>query len=218
MISKQNFLSALLLFSGVSFVSNLIQSSYQSHYFSSREVFCIIENKDERGFDAWMRTYPEVNIFNQHNQTPLMIAAQMQMHSFVTRLLDAGAYKYYVDNFGRTARDYALIAEGNYDNSSYSSSSDSSQFWSAVGTGIVAGLCAGALYGLCKESDNASLHVSYSLYGDHYYDYCAKCSSYVGYTTDPLSLYCSTCYRAYCKQQAVVHSPYLSSYRMSDRL
>lgn len=218
MLSRLKFISRLFLVSSVVFVSNTIQPSYYSRYFSNWEVFHIIETKDERGFNAWMSTYPNVNIFNAHNQTPLMIAAQLQHYSFVTRLLDAGAHKYYVDNFGKTARDYALIAENYYNSSlSSSSSSDSSDFWGAVGAGVAAGLCTYALCALYQEAANTSVHVSYSLHGDHYYDYCAKCSAYVGYTTDPLQLYCTSCYRAYSKQQQAYNS-YSSSYRISDRL
>ena len=78
MVSKQKLFSVLLLLSGLSFVSNSIQSAYQSYYFSNKEVFQIIETKDDYRFNQWMRSRPNVNIFNEYNQTPLMIAAQVQ--------------------------------------------------------------------------------------------------------------------------------------------
>lgn len=219
MISNRKFLSVLFLFSSLSSVSK-IYTHYQSHYFSNWEVFHIVETKDERGFDAWMSTRPNVNIFNAHNQTPLMIAAQLQHYSFVTRLLDAGAIKSYVDNFGKTARDYSLIAEGYYDKSLLvdSTASDSSNVWGAVGAGVAAGLCTYALCALLQEASNQPVHVTGAFsYGHYCYDYCAKCSGYVGYTSDPLELYCSSCYRAYCKQQQA-YNQYSSSYKISDRL
>lgn len=203
MISKSKFLSILVLFCSVSFISHTVQSHYRSHYFSNAQVFHIIETRDEQGFDAWLRTYPNVNIFNIHNQTPLMIAAQLQHYSFVASLLQAGAIKGYVDNFGKTARDYSLIAESYYNKpvSHVSTYSDSSTVWSAVRTGVAAGLCTYALCALLEEACKQSVRV------DHYYDYCAKCSNYVGYTTDPLELYCSSCYRAYIKEKQV-HNQY----------
>ena len=216
MISNRAVLSMALLFFSLSLVSHSVQSSYSSHYFSNWEVFRFIETKDERGFDAWMRTYPQVNIFNEYDQTPLMIAAQLQHYSFVIRLLNAGADKYCVDNFGKTARDYALIAERYY-NASSLLSSPSSRFWESVDTGVAAGLCAYALCVLHHSADTTSIHTHYPVYGDHYYDYCTKCSSYVGYTTDPLQLYCTSCYQAYWKQQQAYNS-YSSSSRMSDYL
>ncbi len=215
MIFNCKILSIGFFFASFAFFSNTIQSSYKSHYFSNWEVFHIVETQNERKFDAWMRSYPNVNIFNVHNQTPLMIAAQLQNHYFVTKLLDAGAYKYYVDNFGKTARDYALIAEGSYDKVMLPS--DSSNVLSAVGAGIAAGLCTYALCTLFQKSASEPILRADSSSYYYYYDYCAKCSAYVGYTADPLQLYCSSCYRAYCKQQQVYNS-YQSSYRMSDRL
>lgn len=219
MISNRKILSVLLSVFSLSLISNTVQSSYRSRYFSNWEVFHIIETKDERGFDAWMSTYPNVNIFNAHNQTPLMIAAQLQHYSFVTRLLDAGAIRSYVDNFGKTAHDYALIAEAYYDTSavSGSSSSHSSNVWSAVGASVAAGLCTYALCAMLQEASNRSVYVTSSTSGNHCYDYCAKCSQYVGYTSDPLELYCSSCYRAYAKQQQAYYQ-YQNSYKISDRL
>ena len=219
MISNRKILSALFILSSLSITSN-IQPSSRYHYFSNKEVFQIIESRDERGFDLWMRSHKNVNIFNSYNQTPLMIAAQLQLYSFVTRLLDAGAYKHYVDDFGKTARDYALIAEGYYNSPSYSSSSNSGNFWGAVGTGVAAGLCAAALYGICKEvADAPAVTTSvYVGYHNNAYDYCSKCGSVVEYyQNDPQSLYCNGCYYDYCNQKAA-YDGYSSSFRVSDRL
>lgn len=216
MVSNHKIFSGLLFFTSFLFNSNIVQSSYRSHYFSNWEVFHIVETKDERGFDLWMSTRPQVNIFNAHNQTPLMIAAQIQHASFVTRLLNAGACKSYVDNFGKTARDYALIAENYYYKplTTVSSSNESSSFWSAVGVGVAAGLCTYALCALCEDAaKDSDCFVSFD---NSRYDYCTKCSSYFGYTVDPLALYCSSCYRAYCGQKKSYNPQRLS--RISDRL
>ncbi len=194
-----------------------------------------VNSKDQNGFTALMSASnkgykditdlltslgADVNLKDNSGKTALMYSSNNGNDMIVANLIKmgAGAGVNIKDNFGKTARDYALIAEG-YDYSLSSSdyvSSDSLNVLSAVGAGIAAGLCT---YALCtlfqKSASEPILRADSSSY--YYYDYCAKCSAYVGYTADPLQLYCSSCYRAYCKQQQVYNS-YQSSYRMSDRL
>lgn len=209
MVSKQKLFSVcLFLFSFVS-NSHIVQSSYHSHYFSNAEVFRLIRTKDEYRFNQWMRTYPEVNIFNECGQTPLMIAAQLQHFSFVTRLLDAGALRHYVDCFGYTARDYALRAENRQ--------ISSPDLLGAVSTGIVVGALVGlAAYALSDADVVARYDVAYQDHNDSY-DYCMKCHCYMCYTVDPQELYCNSCYHEYKKQQNAYNSS-PSSCRMSDLL
>jgi len=199
MISKRQLLPILFFCSTISLSFTTVQPYYQ-RYFSNHEVFQIIRTNNRFQFDEWMRLYPQVNIYNEYGQTPLMIAAQLQHNYFIQRLLDAGAYRSSVDNFGKTARDYALQAEGYY----VSPSSNSSDALTAVGVGAAFGLCAYVAYELCKEIDDSTVTVSYNYNGRSYntYEYCTKCNYCFDYTTDPQKLYCNSCYRSYCKQQS----------------
>lgn len=223
MISKERIFLAFFLLSNLCFTSHKIQSYYTARYFSDWEVFQIIETKDDRGFNEWMRSRPQVNIFNEYGQTPLMIAAKLQHTSFVLRLLDAGANRHYVDCFGKTARDYALEAESmSYNNVSVPPVACSGDdLWSSIGTGLAVGAAAGlaayAIYGLCEALEDLSVSARYDN-ADYYnsYDYCMRCHSYIVYTSDPKALYCNNCYRIYCNQQRMLNSRV--SCRLSDRL
>ncbi len=209
MLSKQQVFSILLSISVVLSLSNVIDSHYYNHnsyYFSNRDVFRIIETKDERGFAQWLRTYPDVNIRNNQGQTPLMVAARLQHRLFVERLLDAGALKYLIDDYGMTARDYALQAERSV---SYVSSNVGSDIATAVVAGAAIGLCAYGLYSWLSDSD-VNLSVNYNSYDHNYYNGCPVCHGYVGYTTDPYALYCSDCYYQYTHRYNYGYQPSVS--------
>lgn len=203
MISKERIFLAFFLLSNLCFTSHKIQSYYTARYFSDWEVFQIIKTKDDRGFNEWMRSRPQVNIFNEFRQTPLMIAAKLQHTSFVLRLLDAGANRHYVDCFGKTARDYALEAESLSYNQNVSVppvACSGDDFWSNLGAGLAVGaaarLAAYAIYGLFDALEDVSVSVQYDTSSYNSYDYCMRCHSYIGYTSDPKALYCHNCYRA----------------------
>lgn len=231
MLSKRQVLSVLFFCSVVSFLYQSTNPDFyhNGHYYSDREVFRMIEAKDERGFNDWLRTLPDVNIRNFDGQTPLVVAARLQHRTFVQRLLDAGANRYLVDRWGKTARDYALEVEKPYgcNQSCSSSSSTAADVVGAVVAGAAVGVCAYALYSLLSDDCDTSVAVipvpvaypSYSYYNsDSYYNRCSVCRGYIGYTCDPLSIYCSTCYKKY-QQRPYQSSCNSCSYsRVSDLL
>ena len=164
MLSNRSFLMVFGLLCSMPVVS-----SYYGPYFSDSEVFSIVERQNNHNFDRWLSTYPNVNIFNSYGQTPLMIAAKKQNRYFTQRLLDAGAYRYYVDCFGKTARDYALESEYSY---------CAPSVVDAVIAGAAVGACAYVLYKLAT-SDAVEISVSNDLKcpNCHYY----SCHCYPSY-------------------------------------
>lgn len=165
------------------FVSSLMISENIQAYYASWEVFERVERNDVYAINQWLRSYPYVDIRDNVGQTPFMVAVRLGHYTIAKKLLNAGANKYAVDNFGRSVRDYAYEVYSSYP-SSYTVSSDASTVLTALGVGaLVAGLAAYAL------SDN-TMSVSYNGYYDSYDRYCPGCgaSRYSGE-----SLYCDYC-------------------------
>ena len=220
MIFNRKHFSILFIFFSLSFIYNSTKSYYSNYYFTDYEVFNIIYKNDEYKFNKWIQSNPNVNIFNENRQTPLMIAAKLQNFSFVLRLLEAGANRYYVDVFGKTAKDYSLQAEACHNYSSSHCSDNSDGFWSSFLTDIAVGAAAGiTAYSLYLLFDSEYNNYNYFDYDTTYHNYsCMKCGSSIYYPiNDPKELYCNTCYQKYCYLKSI-YDNHSFNYRLSDRL
>ena len=195
MAHKRSFSSTLFFLSAIT----LSFTTVQSYYFSNYEVFKIIKKNDSIGFDQWMRTYPNVNIFNKYGQTPLMIAAKNHNDYFIQSLINSGARKHYIDDFGYTAIDYAKSVDTLHTKSSQAHSSYTNSTLAALGVGIAAGILT---YGICELLSDSDASISYTYSSPDYYvdNYCTKCDRYIRYTKDRDKLYCNNCYNDYCNR------------------
>ncbi len=75
-------------------------------------IFLDINYKDSRSISKWFKRKPDFNVINEQGQSVLIKAVQSGNRILVRRLLNKGVDVNIIDDFGKTALDYAI--EKNY--------------------------------------------------------------------------------------------------------